>query len=424
MDMYNWDMVCAAKCSSINDKIANNRELFIKEFTFKSENNSLIEGEFDSWQIVSGGSSQRIHFITPIKKGKLTTTIVGEKLDIVVDGICPKIEIELEFVGNDVNHTILKINCKKLEKKQINVLSGDGSIVILDDDINNIFSNDEKFVSELFSDLMAKMIIENKEKLQFIFSELISLPDGNNTWMKSHIIQYSYNESINGELGVLGVLTILEANPNPPKLTDLQLQFDHNLVRKEDKSGFLIAKWAFIKYVLLEGLPHIFQGSHKEHFKIGENNIIHNNGRIPLNKMNGYTPYFDSALIEIISDKIIINNATGTCDVVSYSSYVSFSLSSQYKISLEYSNNRPRVKLISSSSPLFTSQAHDDVALIFWIFGGWVVDALIQGIRSQMSYLLWSFGNYGMEFDVFPISMNIDAKYKECGLSENFFMRS
>ncbi|MDE9553222.1 TULIP family P47-like protein [Xenorhabdus bovienii] len=424
MDMYNWDIVCAASCESINEKLKESMELLINRFSYTSES-SFIEGEFENWQIVPGGSSQRIYFITPIKTGRLSTIISEEKIDIKVDGICPKIEVELTFVGTDtdINKTQLVFNCKTVTSTKDDILSGDGSVIIIDDDINNIFPDDKRIASEIFCQLMAEMIIENKEQLKFIFSNLVNLPQEQNDWMKTHIIQYSYNEHIDGELGELGVLSILNSNINPPRLSDLQLQFDPILIRKGDSVGFAIAKWAFMKYVILPGLPKVFNGSNINHFKIDDHNIIHNNGSIPLNKINGYVPYFENATIQIIDDKILISNATGRCDVVSGSSYVTFSLSSVYSTSLQKNNNRPKIGLDTVSPPEFTSVAHDSLALTFWILGGWVVDALIQGIRSQMNELLWSFGDHGIEFDIFPIDMNINVEYNECGLTENFYMR-
>ncbi|HGJ5859703.1 MAG TPA: TULIP family P47-like protein [Arsenophonus nasoniae] len=424
MDMFNWDLVCAASCTSINNKLKTAQDLLIKNFSYTSENNSTINGEFDSWQIVPGGSSQRINFITPIKSGRLSTTIAGKRIEVAVNGICPKIAVELQFVGsNDINKTQLKFNCQQVVQEKKDVFSGAGSVVILDDDINNIFPADERIISEMFSALMAEMIVANKEQLQFVFSDLISLPEDNNGWLQTHIIQYTYNEPINGELGALAVLAILDCNPNPPNLADLQLQFDPALMRSTDSIGFAIAKWAFLKHVILAGLPEIFKGANRNHFKLVENNVIRNNGNIPLNPINGYTPYFENALVQIVDDKIVINNTSGRCDVVYNSSYVTFSLSGIYSVSLQRQNNRIKVSLNSVSTPSFSASVYDPLALAFWIFGGWVVDALLRGIKSQMEYLLWSFGYYGLEFDVFPVTMNVVADYKECGLAENFFMR-
>ncbi|WP_119711195.1 TULIP family P47-like protein [Arsenophonus endosymbiont of Aleurodicus floccissimus] len=148
-----------------------------------------MNGEFASWQIVPGGCSQRIHFITPIKSGRLSTTIAGKKIEVAVDGICPKIEVELQFVGsNDNNKTQLKFNCQQVTRAKMDIFSRGGSIVILDNDINNIFPEDEKFISEMFSALMAEMIVANKQQLQFAFSDLVSLPEDKNGWLQTHII--------------------------------------------------------------------------------------------------------------------------------------------------------------------------------------------------------------------------------------------
>jgi hypothetical protein len=71
MDMYNWDIVCATSCEAVNYELEQSRNLMISDFSYTHDSGDYITGVFGNWQIVPGGSSQRINFITPIKKGKL-----------------------------------------------------------------------------------------------------------------------------------------------------------------------------------------------------------------------------------------------------------------------------------------------------------------------------------------------------------------
>lgn len=333
MDMYNWDLVCAASCASINNKLKTTQDLLINTFSYTSENNSTINGEFASWQIVPGGSSQRINFIIPIKSGRLSTTIAGRKIEMAVDGICPKIAIELQFVGSDdLNKTQAQFNCQIVAQAKKDVFSVGRSIVILDDDINKIFPPDEKYLSEIFSALMAEMIMANKQQLQLVFSKLISLPQDKTGWLQSHTIQYSYYEPINGELGALAVLAILDCNPNPPNLADLSLQFDPALIRSSDSVGFAIAKWAFLKHVLLAGLPKIFKRIDSHHFKLA---------------------YVENDTVKIIDNKIIIN--------INNAHFVS--LSGIYSVSLQRHNNRFKVSLNPVAAPLFNAEVNGRLEL-------------------------------------------------------------
>lgn len=426
MDMYNWDIVCATSCEAVNYELEQSRNLMISDFSYTHDSGDYITGVFGNWQIVPGGSSQRINFITPIKKGKLSTTIAGKKIDIIVDGICPKLEIELTFVGTDINtETQLRFNCKNVITKRPLLRSGEGNIVILEDDINDLFPSNEKFSSAIFSQRMAEMIVDNQEKLKFVFSYLVNLPSGSEiSWMKPCIIQYSYNESINGKLGSLGILAILEINKKPPKIADLQLQFDPFLIAEGSSVGFAIAKWAFVERVILPGLPGLFKGSSISNFKINEMHTIGNNGLIPLEKVStGYRPYFDNATIKILDNKIVIINTTGRCDVVKKSSYVTFSLSGIYSVYLHQDNNIPTVRLSYTSKPSLLVDSHVDPSVwIFWILGGFTVHAIIQGIEGQMRSRAWDFEGHSLKFDIFPIEMNNKTTYKKCGLAENFYM--
>ncbi|WP_182853066.1 TULIP family P47-like protein [Arsenophonus endosymbiont of Aleurodicus floccissimus] len=91
-------------------------------------------------------------------------------------------------------------------------------------------------------------------------------------------------------MGALALLAILACNPNPPNLSDLQLQFDPALIRNTDSVGFAMAKWVFVKHVILAVLPKIFEDASTNHFKIDENNVIRNNGDISINPISGDTP--------------------------------------------------------------------------------------------------------------------------------------
>jgi hypothetical protein len=426
MDIYNWDMVCAITCRELNKKLNVSVSDSFGAFSWTDGVGNQISGSFDRWEIVPGGSSQRINIITPLSAGRLKASVLGTEVDVAVDGLCPLLQVELAFVnaGNNNNDTHLTFNFAQVSSRNAVVRAGEGSVVVLEADTNQLFPGDDAIIPQLFCQLMAEMLVAMRDKFEFIFAQLLTIPDDSGvSWMSLHRLGYAYNEKISGELGSLAVLGISENNPHPPHPDELQLIFDSSLIRESGSIGFMLSRHMFMENIVLPGLIDVFQGSDIRQFLLDENDVIRNNGLISLNKLNGYTPYFSSLEVKVVDNRIVINNTYGTCDVVPRSSYVSFDLSAIYAPRLSAKAGQYRLILDSVNEPVFNSEGHDTAAKIFWIFGGWVVDALIQGICSQMSSLLFRFG-HEIDFSIQPVIFNTDEDYSESGLAGNFYMRN
>nr|WP_231853287.1 TULIP family P47-like protein [Erwinia tasmaniensis] len=350
---------------------------------------------------MAGGDAQRLNLIVPLIAGKMKGSILGKNIDVAVDGLCPKLQIELALIG------------------------GEGRIVVQDSDMNNLFSGAEAIIPVLFCRLMVKMLAARHEEIAAIFANILVIPEKSDVaWMKMQLFQYAYNEKLNGKLGCLAILGLLDSNAYPPPSNELQRVYDSSLIGERGSIGFMISRQVFMKNVVLPVLPEVFKGAAAGQFFLANHDVIRNNGDISLNKINGYTPYFNHFALEVVDRRIHIYNLRGRCDVVFNSSYVSFNLSAAYIPQLSFVAGRYRVDFVSVTRPVFSCQGHDTLAQIFWIFGGWVVDALIQGIRSQMEHLLSKFGNGGISLDICPIKFNTASNYTECGLARNFFMRN
>nr|WP_041474302.1 TULIP family P47-like protein [Erwinia sp. Ejp617] len=426
MDMYNWDMVCAVSCRDLNKKLKESVRNNFGEFSWSDGAGNRISGVFDSWEIVPGGDAQRLNLITPLIAGRLEASVLGKDIAVTVGNLCPKLQVVLAFVsGNNGDDTHLTFNFRRVSASSTETRVSDGCVVVLDNDINNRLPDRDNIVPALFCALMAKMIVARRNDIEFIFAEILAIPAASEvSWMKLHLLRYAYNEKISGELGCLAVLGIVESNAFPPHPDELQRVFDAALVRDDGNSGFMLSRQVFMKNVVLPALPAVFKGSDINQFYLADNGVIRNSSDISLSPINGYTPYFNHFEMEVVDLRIMINNARGRCDVVWNSSYVSFDLSAAYIPQLSVVDGVCRVNLVCATRPVFNSQGHDTAAQIFWILGGWVVDALIQGIRSQMEHLLFEFGNRGISFDIYPIKFSTASDYTECGLAGNFFMRN
>lgn len=420
MDMHNWDMVCAVACSRLNDRLKEEVHKNLGTFSFTDNAGNQISGEFGGWEIVPGGDGQRINLITPVTAGTLMSPDLGGE-GISVDGLRPKLQVELAFVsaGNGNDDTHLRFNLQKVcQAGEVNV--GEGAVVVLDADTTHLFP--KPLIAQVFCDMLAQMLVTRRDDVAFIFAELLA-PDGDSAWMKLHQLNYAYSENIRGECGTLAVLGILADNPSPPPPGSLQLVFDSALIREGGSCGFMVSQAAFMRHVVLPALPAVFAGSSAGNFSLDNDGVIRNSGAIPLNAIHGYTPYFTSLHAQIVDNRLVFSNASGRCDVVYDSSWVTFDLSGTFTPFLTHDGSVYRIGIDAVTGPDFSIKKHDTAALAMWIFGGFVVDALLEGIMSNMRSFMWSFKDHSFNFEILPVRLRIGEDYTSCGLAENFWMR-
>lgn len=429
MDIYNWDMVCAVSCHELNKNLKKVSPTFFDEFRWSDSEGNEIVGTFSGWEIVPGGDSQRINIIMPISYGTLSIPKMN-KDHITVDGLCPKIQVELVFISSEEKgeDSHLKFNLKQVSKNGMDVKAGGGNVVVLDADINHLFPGSDAIIADLYCAMMVEMLVSMQEKIKYIFTNIMSISECNSTsWMTPIMFSYAYNEKINGQLGCLAVLAVLDHSndddfvPVHPAV-ERQLIFDSSLVRDGGTIGFMLSQHMFMKHVVLRGLADVFKGSVSGQYFLDSDNVIRNNGNISLDKLEGYTPYFNSLELKIIDNKIVINNASGYCSVGADRSYNSFALAASYSARLSVSEGHNSVVLNSDNGPSLNIEINDELAKFLWLFGGRRVDELLHRIKDEMSELLFEFSSK-MTFDIYPIIFNVENKYSECGIAEHFFMR-
>jgi len=176
MDIYNWDMVCAVSCIELNKKLKVVSRDSFGAFNWSDGEGNEISGEFDGWEIVAGGDSQRINVILPLLSVELTIPEPG-KNKVFVNGLCPKLQVKLAFVnaGNNNNNTLLKFNLARVVKRGTEITAGNGSVVVLDTDVIPLFPNTDAFIPELYCEMMAEMLVARQDKLEFIFAEIMNI---------------------------------------------------------------------------------------------------------------------------------------------------------------------------------------------------------------------------------------------------------
>ncbi|WP_410529526.1 TULIP family P47-like protein (plasmid) [Serratia sp. AXJ-M] len=425
MDMYGWDIVCAVSCTELNKKLKTASRDAFGQFSWSDEEGNKISGEFEGWEIVAGGDAQRINIITAVSTGRLEAEVLGRRIDVPVDGLCPELQVELTFVnaGTGDNTTHLKFNLARVDKRDDAISAGSGSVVVLNPDTALLFPTSESIIPKLYSDMMADMLVVMKNKINFIFAEVTDMPAGSEvSWLKPAMLAYAYNEKLNCHLGCLAVLATLDNYADPRPVPE-QLIFDSALVREGGSKGFMLSRYMFMAHIVYPGLPSVLKGSTLEQYYVDGNGAIRNSLPVSLNKVEGYTPYINNLEIEIVDNRVVINNTYGRCDVGKDQSYNTFELSGKYAPELSISGDRYSVLLNNTNGPHLNVEIHDSMAKWLWLFGGKLVDELLHRIKDEMNSLLFEFSSK-MNFDILPVTFNAEAIYSNCGLAENFYMQN
>jgi len=105
--------------------------------------------------------------------------------------------------------------------------------------------------------------------------------------MKLYLLQYAYNEKNKGRARLYGPAGRQSVSSASGRLS---ADLDSSLIWEGGSIGFMLSQRMFIKHVMLPGLPSVFEGSNISQFLLNDNNVIRNNGSIPLNKPDDYPP--------------------------------------------------------------------------------------------------------------------------------------
>lgn len=360
MNVYNWDIVYAASCYSVNEKLKSVVGDFYNKFKWSDKRGSTITGQFGNWEIIPGGSAQRLSVSVPIITGNLKATIVDKHVDVNMDGLQLKLQIDLALASG---------------RK--------GRVVVLDSDQSSLFSDDNSIIPDVFSHLIADMIIAEQEKLERMFAEILIVPgEGEAAWFELQIREYAYSENINGELGGLAVLGILKNNIQSRSLSNLQAIFDNRIVRRGGTTGFIMSKHVFMNYIIMPGLDSVFKGINAEQLDIDHYEVITNKHEAAdtLNKESKSKVGFG---MRIIADRVVINHFSGIYAEKDGKQYTGMDIVGYYAPTLTTEKGKYVINLVKYvDEPAF------------------IPKFIIQGINALAS-----------------------EKYITCGLADNFFMQ-
>ncbi|WP_045538948.1 TULIP family P47-like protein [Clostridium botulinum] len=373
MDTKGWDIVYVLSNAVTNNYLKKYIQENNTTFYYKDQN---IEMEllFDSWELVPGGSNKILRFKTPVKKGKLIFNNKEESLD----GICPLMEMQLDFINDNNYITNLKFNLLVVGEKAGD--TQDGAVTVINPDLNNVITN--PIILALLSANLSKVFIENKEEISYIFAQLDLSPE--DEWMKPKKYFYIYiapTSSVNeGYLGILSVVTNRD-------ISKLDNSIDTTMLDNNNDTFLLMSESLFLENIIMPELPNRFgNGATINHFYLNKTSdttgTIKNSKQLNCDTVRwgliDYYPKWNDLEIKIQGDKLR-TIASGRCKIEGLaSSYINFSTEGAHQF--YYNKNKTIIEFKNSSG--FKVDTSLDIP--WWIWLNPTVGAIAYGISAAI----------------------------------------
>ncbi|MFS1519398.1 TULIP family P47-like protein [Bacillus sp. SCS-151] len=167
MDTKGWDVINVCSINEINQQLQTNMSKVISSFHFV-EDAIEFSGEFNAWQIVSGGSNSLLRFEIPIKSGFLK---IGTAEAVDLSGIKPIMEMQLKFIDNVSISNVknLQFNVEVIGNQPGDTTPG-AVTTVTPDKTNKIDASNIAW--GILNGLFPKLFLQNKAQLSYIFSSV------------------------------------------------------------------------------------------------------------------------------------------------------------------------------------------------------------------------------------------------------------
>ncbi|WP_170953276.1 TULIP family P47-like protein [Bacillus thuringiensis] len=348
MNTYGWDVVYARTIDSTNTQLKKYMTANEITFTYLDENTSATL-TFDEWEIIPGGTSKLLRMKTLVKSGELT--FMGKRTPL--DGICPLVEIQLGFLHDKNRSNVQKLTFHFLVEGEREGDQREGAVTVIDPDVNNVISQ-ESVICSILKLALAKMFIQNKEKMSYTFAELNISPDS--PWMKPEKYKYSYYSPTSSDKGLLAIFSVV-TNRDISKLDEL---IDGAVIDRQNDSFLVLSESLFLEHIIMPELPNSFGYGATINDLQFENTAstsgfiknAKNLNRAPI-RSNGrdHYPIITSLHVKIEGNKLLMKYA-GKCAITGGPShaYVKFAVEEKYILDYDSFNKKIEFTLEDGSS--------------------------------------------------------------------------
>ncbi|MDC4242492.1 MULTISPECIES: TULIP family P47-like protein [Bacillota] len=360
MNIYNWDIVYANSIQAINKQLKNYMEENKITFTFNDES-IYAELTFGNWEITEGGSGKLLRIKTPVKSGLLD--YLGQKIKL--DEICPLLEIQLDFINDNINSNIKNLTFNFKSKGIQQGDKSEGAITIIETDLNNKFTSNS-IVYTILNIILADMFIKNKSQITYIFAKMNV--NSNIQWMQPKKYIYSYYAPTNSKKdGLLIIFSVVTDRD----ISNLKPDIDGKVLDNNNDIFLLLSEKLFLKNIIMPELPKSFSSNTtSQHFKFKETSLI--SGEIENNKnincgsvrwgLTDYYPIITNLNIKIEGNRLHMK-ILGKCDITGLAnSYITFDI--ETKNTFYFNKTNKKIQFKPDNNPIIKYQRH----IPWWIW--------------------------------------------------------
>lgn len=408
MDMGGWDVIYASSVSRLNAVLAQSRPQLLASFSYSDQTGVEFSGDFGPWQIVSGGSANRINVQVPITQGTLSGP--GLASAVSLEGVGPVLNIALALVeGASANTLDLKFDIQVSDNSP--GPAAEGQVIVANPDVSGLLAQRDPtgVAASMLRANLPECFVANADKISFVFASVFMDPQ-NATWMKPKATGISYFGSTDGSLQAVAIKTITQSPWGPDGLSTA---VDPSLLGGGGNLFFALSQAAFMENVLLPSVPKaIGNGVSADTFKFnGPNHPDEQNACSITNAKNFSTPpvehegthyYPEITGFRInISDNQITTIANGQFDVTGLAgASVSFdNLKVVNELTFDQSTQALKFQLVSRQSPSVDKHIPWEYELmpgISLVIGGvilLVVELVVNAVDSAVQSALTGEGN-------------------------------
>lgn len=263
-----WDTVSICRVTALNERIK--KEKTYPASISEQADQLSVKGEFDPWQVVTGGDGRNVKLNVPMKNGTYTGINFGAGTTFDLTGISVDIYVKLSyFPMPDPKET--KDGSYEL---YVNTQEAGGSadpiaaVVSLSDPDNRIDNTNKSILRGLFESWLNHP--ENLQKFNTLFSTVLINNMGEESeeykWLRATAISYAYTDKNTEDSSIFGILCMTNNRP----CSGLPNQLPAVSLERDDNALFLINREIFVKYQLLPALPYIFEESPQAKYIVDE----------------------------------------------------------------------------------------------------------------------------------------------------------
>lgn len=311
-----WDTVSICRVSALNAQIKV-AKTYPESMDITEPGSTIsVNGEFDAWQVVTGGDGKNVKINVPFKNGVYrgiqfngqdTFDLAGSSVDILVklqyfplpepsiadgeynlyintEGATPtepiaaviNLHVENEYM-DDINKSILKGEVEKWL---------------------NIPENLKKF-DTLFSTININNMGEGSEQF---------------SWLRATSISYAYTDIGTEDTSTFGILCMT----NHRSCAGLPNQLPAVSLKEDNNALFVISREIFVRYQLFPSLPYIFPGSSQADYTIDKTGLTINAKKLKLDDVKVGAIYYHPVAddFEITFDETYIRTTTKvSCEI-------------------------------------------------------------------------------------------------------------